>query len=48
LLFAELKTPGLYQLNVRAPRAVPDGDLLVRVATEGASTHEGAFLTIGL
>jgi uncharacterized protein (TIGR03437 family) len=47
VLFAGLTTPGLYQLNVRVPQGVPEGDVLVRVQMEGASTQDAAFLTIG-
>lgn len=38
--------PGLYQLNVRLPAAIPDGDQAVSVQVAGESTPAGAYITI--
>lgn len=37
---------GLYQINIRIPDAVADGDLPIVVRIGGVSTPEGAFLTV--
>jgi uncharacterized protein (TIGR03437 family) len=46
VLYAGLSGAGLYQINVKVPDGVPDGDLPVVVQTDGARTQEGAFLTV--
>lgn len=38
---------GLYQINIKVPDAVADGDLPIAVRIAGVSTPEGAFLTVG-
>ena len=38
---------GLYQINLRVPDAVADGDLPIAVRIAGVSTPDGAFLTVG-
>jgi uncharacterized protein (TIGR03437 family) len=37
---------GLYQINIRLPANVPDGDLAVVVRVGDFTTPEGGFLTI--
>jgi uncharacterized protein (TIGR03437 family) len=37
---------GLYQVNVRVPDAVPDGDQLVMLTVGGVSTPVGGFVTV--
>jgi len=39
-------TPGLYQLNVRLPAAIPDGDQAVMLEVAGESTPAGAYITV--
>jgi uncharacterized protein (TIGR03437 family) len=39
-------TPGLYQLNVRVPAAIPDGDQPVMLEVAGESTPFGAYITV--
>jgi uncharacterized protein (TIGR03437 family) len=39
-------TPGLYQLNVRLPAGLPDGDLAVALQVAGESTPAGAHITV--
>jgi len=38
---------GLYQINLRVPDAVADGDLPMALRIAGVSTPDGAFLTVG-
>jgi uncharacterized protein (TIGR03437 family) len=38
--------PGLYQLNVRLPAAIPDGDQAVSLQVAGESTPAGAYITV--
>lgn len=37
---------GLYQINIKIPRATPDGDLAVTARIGGLSTPPGAFITV--
>jgi uncharacterized protein (TIGR03437 family) len=37
---------GLYQINIRIPTSMPDGDLPVSLNTDGISTPTGAFITV--
>jgi len=37
---------GLYQINIRIPASVPDGDLRVALMVNGISTAAGAYLTV--
>ena len=46
VLYAGLSASGLYQLNVKVPDGVPDGDLPVLVQINGARTQDGAFVTV--
>jgi len=39
-------TPGLYQLNVRLPAGLPDGDQAVALQVAGESTPAGAYITV--
>jgi uncharacterized protein (TIGR03437 family) len=38
---------GLYQVNVRVPDAVPDGDQAVTLTVGGVATPVGGFITVG-
>ncbi len=38
---------GLYQINIRIPEAVADGDLPITARIAGVSSPEGAFLSVG-
>jgi uncharacterized protein (TIGR03437 family) len=44
--FAGLISPGLYQLNVVVPDAMPDGDSSLRCVYNGFSSAAGALITI--
>ncbi len=46
VLYAGLSASGLYQLNVKVPDGVPDGDLPVLVQINGVRTQDGAFVTV--
>jgi uncharacterized protein (TIGR03437 family) len=46
VLFAGLSGSGLYQVNVKVPDGVPDGDQAVEVQVEGVRSQAGAFLTV--
>jgi uncharacterized protein (TIGR03437 family) len=46
VLFAGLSASGLYQINVKVPDGVPDGDLPVLVQIDGVRTQDGAFVTV--
>ena len=37
---------GLYQVNIRIPASLPDGDLPVSLSVHGVSTPAGAFVTV--
>ena len=37
---------GLYQVNIRVPENVPDGDLPVSLTTAGISTSPGAYISV--
>jgi uncharacterized protein (TIGR03437 family) len=37
---------GLYQINIRIPASMPDGDLAISLDVNGISTPAGAYLTI--
>jgi uncharacterized protein (TIGR03437 family) len=39
-------TPGLYQLNVRVPATLADGDQPVTLQVAGESTPAGAYITV--
>ena len=36
----------MYQVNVKVPDGIPDGDLPVLVQIDGVRTQDGAFVTI--
>jgi hypothetical protein len=48
VLFAGLTFAGVFQVNLRVPDGVPDGELPVVLTTEGRSTQPGAVLTSGV
>ena len=44
--FAALTMPGLYQINVKLPDNVPDGDVPVTIQIGGLSSQSNAFISI--
>lgn len=46
VLYAGLSGSGLYQINIKVPEGVSDGDQPVVVQIEGARTQAGAFVTV--
>lgn len=44
--FAGLTSAGLYQVNVRVPDALPDGDVTVVLEVDGQQSQAGAFITV--
>lgn len=46
VVFAGRTSPGLYQINVEAPRTAATGENQVRVTIGGASSPEGVFLVV--
>jgi uncharacterized protein (TIGR03437 family) len=46
VLYAGLSATGLYQVNVRVPETVSDGDVAVQVEIAGLSSPATAFVFI--
>jgi uncharacterized protein (TIGR03437 family) len=44
--FAGLSGAGLYQLNVKIPDTLPDGDAAVVAETGGVRTQDNVFITV--
>lgn len=46
VVFAGLSSAGVYQLNVKVPDSVPDGDIAVLAEIGGLRSQENAFITV--